>query len=371
MTSFSVSDSGVPEVDILLAQFADNAPLAATLLDDDDAAVDLTDCTVMVLLNDNCLYSIYKEDCVVESAEDGTVSYAWTNTDIVHSPIDLQIKFKVTDVEGVVTFYPSTGYGVVRVSPADATVVTPLNLTSTATGLGASLVGISDDDGQFDAVDVEGALAEVKAIVDAGQLETDTAESHLRNLPIHLRAVEPDAAGSNPYVNATPLVITLPDVAKANQPVGTGLPATAFGNAYARAGTGTLGPLAGANSQTPSAGQYSVSPTGDFLFNPTDAFTSVDVSYFPERYDVVEATYSCTAGTGVVGGLPSGIIFILEAEALVGSVTGECKVGFPASTAPTTGAARLSLGKTGVFFCIADAVTSVRLKLGVIPEINI
>ncbi len=193
--------------------------------------------------------------------------------------------------------------------------------------------------------------------------------SDVRNIPIHLRAVSTDAPAANPYVNATPNSITLPENAKCISQTLT--PPTAFGNAWARAGSGTLGSLTGGSSQTPAGGAYGVSPTGDLLFNQTDNWTSIDFAYMPERYDVVSGTYSCTAGSGVVAGLPSGLIFILEAEALAGGVTGKCIVGTPAATAPATGAARLSLGKTGVFFCIADAVTSVRLKLGVVPAVQL
>ncbi len=199
-----------------------------------------------------------------------------------------------------------------------------------------------------------------------------------RNLPIHLHAVprasvagtvnQITSAGAYLYVSATPDVIVLPDNAKCG---GISSLGGAFGFNWGRAGTATAGEIVITSPGPPSAGHLSVSPTGDIFLNAADAWTSVDISYLPQRYDVVNAVYSCTPGSGVVAGLPSGIIFILEAEALVGGVIGKNIVVAPAAAAPTTRQAGLSLSKAGVFFCIADAVTSVRLKLGVIPAVNI
>lgn len=194
-------------------------------------------------------------------------------------------------------------------------------------------------------------------------------DSIKRSLPIHRRAVASSAPGTNLYVNATPRVITLADNAKCVQnPNGAGLGVVS--PAWARAGTGTLGQLTQQVSQTPGAGRIAVSNTGDILLNETDAYTSVDFSYLPERYDVVNTTYVCTPGTGVVAGLPSGMIFILEAEVMAGGSTGAKIVDPPAASAPAAGRANLTLGKTGVFFAVADAATSVRLKLGVIPAVD-
>ncbi len=212
-----------------------------------------------------------------------------------------------------------------------------------------------------------GAAKRLIAELTAAKVDLDSV---LRNTTRHLWAQALDGvAGTNPYVTAAAQSITLPDNAKCipnNAGVGIIIQA-----AWARAGSGTLGPLSPVVTQTPTAVQVGSSWSGDLLFNATSAWTSVDIAYVPMRYDVVEATYTCTAGTGVVAGLPTGIIFILEAEILVGGATGKKIVAVPLATAPATGLASLSLGKTGVFFAIADAATSVRLKLGVVPAINL
>ncbi len=99
------------------------------------------------------------------------------------------------------------------------------------------------------------------------------------------------------------------------------------------------------------------------------------MTYLPERQDIQAGNFVCVAGTGVVtltgaAAVAGALISVLEAEVLVGGVTGKCIVTAAAATAPTTGLCRMALGKTGVFFCIADAATSVRLKLGVVPAAN-
>lgn len=217
-----------------------------------------------------------------------------------------------------------------------------------------------------------GGYTDVAPKLNASSMQ-QAVDSAKRSLPIQLRAVTPSAANSNPYVQQSLPVITLPDNAKVlggngGNTVSLVVPATNFGQGWARAGSGTLGPLAG--NASVGASQYAATASGDLVFNATDAWTSVDIGYLPNRYDVVNATYTCTSGSGVVAGLPTGIIFILEAEVLVGGSTGGKIVFFPNSTAPSAGQCRLSLGKTGVFFAIADAATSVRLKLGVIPASN-
>ncbi len=178
-----------------------------------------------------------------------------------------------------------------------------------------------------------------------------------------LRAQVPLLATINPYVVATAFTITLPDNAKAHA-----FPDSLTGEAAwirtGSAGVGRVTPVATSNA-APATTQCMVSPTGDLLFNgATDAPTSVDAIYQVERQVVTEGTYVCTPGTGVVAGLPSNIISILEAEVLAGGTLGKCIVQIPAAAAPATGLAGLNLAKSGVFFCIADAATSVRLKLG-------
>lgn len=191
---------------------------------------------------------------------------------------------------------------------------------------------------------------------------------HLRAIPRASVAGTVDqitSAGAYPYVNATPDVIVLPDNLKAT--TGPSTFAMIFDAPWARAGTGTLGQLANINTQTPGALQLSVSYSGDILVNAASAWTSLDVIYLPAFQDIVSGTYVCDPSTGIVSGLPAGLISILEAEVMVGGATGKKIVNVPAASAPSAGNASLTLGKTGIFFATADAPTSVRLKLGVIP----
>ncbi len=180
---------------------------------------------------------------------------------------------------------------------------------------------------------------------------------------VHLKLVVPSLAAVNPYVIATAMSIILPDNAKAH-----GYDTTSKQGGWIRtgsAGIGGLSNVATANT-APATTTMMVAPNGDLLFNnATDAPTLVDAYYEAENQNVVSGNFVCTPGTGVVAGLPTGIVSILEAEVLVGGVTGKCIVNIPAAAAPATGLANLDLAKAGVFFCIADAATSVRLKLGV------
>ena len=201
----------------------------------------------------------------------------------------------------------------------------------------------------------------------------------LRSLPIRLFGVALDGpVGTNPYVTPAAQSLTLPDNAKILVAgAGGAAIATPFMGMFARSGAGTIGPiligtfaLAG-----PVARSYCMSPSGDILFNSADAWTSIDVTYFPELQDVVSVVCPVTPGTGVVtlpAGL-SGLVSILESEALTGGVVGKHQIMVPVanyflSAALTTGQACLAAGKQGVSVCPADAVTNVRLKLGVIPK---
>ncbi len=188
--------------------------------------------------------------------------------------------------------------------------------------------------------------------------------SHLRAMPTQIIGAKLDgAAATNPYVVAAAQSITLPDDAKCGFIL----------SAWARAGTGTKGPLTietdGVADLEPGAHSIGQSATGDLLFLHTDAYTSVDVMYVPAKYDVVEATLPVIASTGVCAFPVSWAnpMFILEAEALVGSVTGKCIIDPPVATQATTKHASLLLTKASMLFTIADAVTSARVKLAIAP----
>jgi len=177
----------------------------------------------------------------------------------------------------------------------------------------------------------------------------------LLSLVTSLKKLVPAAS---PY-NASAYCVVLPDDAKAN----------AVLSAYARAGAGTPGILA-VVSGTPAAGQVSVAPSGDIAFAAADAWTSVDVAYAPEQYDVLELTVPVTAGTGAcilpVAVTSQGFSMLLEAESLTGGLVSKMVID-PVGTATATGHARLLASKGGVSFAVADAVTKARIKLAMLP----
>ncbi len=189
--------------------------------------------------------------------------------------------------------------------------------------------------------------------------------SLLRAVPTTLRK-KTTAVGPNNI--ATIFTIALPDDAKA----------AVLHTAYGRVNGGGVvaGPLTvDAEAATaPATLHAKVTPTGDLAFLGTDAWTSVDVLYTPEKCDIVEAVCSCVAGTGVVT-IPTslvsrGVVRLLEAEILVGTLTGTKFIVAAAAAAPATTLAGLNLAKTAAWVAIADAATSVRLKLAVVSAVD-
>lgn len=122
---------------------------------------------------------------------------------------------------------------------------------------------------------------------------------------------------------------------------------------------------------TPGSGQCAVAPNGDLVFLAADAVTSVDVTYVPERGEEIELTLPVVAATGVLT-IPAayvsrGVLLLSEAESLVGTLVQKMEVLVPTSSAPATTNARLSIAKDKVYFAVADAVTSARVKLVLAP----
>lgn len=180
-------------------------------------------------------------------------------------------------------------------------------------------------------------------------------------------------AVADPYSLATLGILKLPDNAKAAYII----------SAYARAGGVALGPLTIVGTPgvpvTPATTQIGVTPNGDIACLLSDAYTSVDILYVPERADSNaldkngEIANPATPGnvfpviTNVLT-LPAalvarGVVLLIEAEALAGTVTGKKIVLVPGSGAPATGQARLNLAKGTITFATADAVTRARVKL--------
>jgi hypothetical protein len=171
------------------------------------------------------------------------------------------------------------------------------------------------------------------------------------------RKVNPSVLGVGSYTLGTLHALQLPDYSRAS----------VIQRATMRAAGITAGELTVvAYGTTPTSGQISVAPNGDIVTLAADAITDLDVTYVPERGDVIDAVFPVVSN---VLTLPTnrafarGAVLLLEAEALVGTVTGKKIVLVPAASAPATGQAKLNLAKTTVTFATADAVTRARVKV--------
>jgi len=176
----------------------------------------------------------------------------------------------------------------------------------------------------------------------------------LRAMPTKLWGAAPT---TDPYGPASNVAIFLPDDAKAEYILG----------AYARAGTGTAGPLTVvAYTATPSAGDICVDPAGNLLFHEADAWTSVDVRYIPKEGDVYELTLPVASGVVTFPANLGGITGILVTDVLeaqrADTSTANLQVTAPAATNTTTGTACLNLAKTQLLLDSGDNATSVRVK---------
>lgn len=193
----------------------------------------------------------------------------------------------------------------------------------------------------------------------------DTIPDHLRAMKFGsllrgqlsqvIRKKAPAANSGAP--GATVLTIVLPNDARA----------TRIERAYGRAGTAGTGELTiVAPGTTPATGEISIQPDGNLMTLAADAHTSVDVTYIPERGDVIElvdqqvATHVLTIPSWVTA---RGVVLLLEATATAGTLTGRMRVLTPAASAPATTQAKLNVAKTTVTFAVADAVTKANVKL--------
>lgn len=180
-------------------------------------------------------------------------------------------------------------------------------------------------------------------------------------LPQVRRNVNMNTAAVDPYQLATVQTLKLPDTGKAVSIV------RAYCRTTGSAGTGAL--TVAAYGATPTTGQIAVAPNGDIVTVATDQMTNIDVTYLPERCDVVELTlpvvsHILTIPTNFV---TQGVVLLTEVESMVGTLTGKLKILVP-STAPATGYANLSVAKNTVLFATADAVTSARVKLAIVTS---
>jgi hypothetical protein len=172
------------------------------------------------------------------------------------------------------------------------------------------------------------------------------------------------AAAVNPYVVAAAQSIALPDDAKAS----------VVARAYGRVGTATSVYLTVDNPDTtttgPSAGHIQINPNGDLMLNATDAWTLVEVTYHPAIYDVVEVTLPVVSNAIVWPTTLPLALFLMEAEGLA-PTDNKLIIDAPASTETTAKHACLNLLKTQVLFTSGDAFTSARLKMAVLPTVDI
>jgi len=142
-------------------------------------------------------------------------------------------------------------------------------------------------------------------------------------------------------------------------------PAAAIIRATVRAG-GVTGELTvDAYGTTPATGHIAVAPNGSIVTLTTDAITNLDLVYVAERGLVIEYTGPVSSGSmalpaSIIG---AGVVLLLEAEGLAGSVTGK-KIVLVPGTSPATTQARLAVAKTSVNFNSGtDALTRARVKL--------
>ncbi len=146
-------------------------------------------------------------------------------------------------------------------------------------------------------------------------------------------------------------------------------PASAILRATARAGavTGELTPVA--YGVTPATTQIAVAPNGDIVVLAADAITDLDIVYIPEKVEVVDLVLPVIPATGVcaipAGYVSRGVVLLMDAVAIEGTVTGQKRVLIPGAANPATPQARLSVAKDAVNFTAADAVSMARIKIGV------
>lgn len=150
--------------------------------------------------------------------------------------------------------------------------------------------------------------------------------------------------------------------------------ATSILRAYSRAGTVTGALTVVAPGTTPATGEISIQPDGNIMVLAADAITSLDVSYAPERGDVIELDNWPVVSDAIA--LPTkitdrGVVLLLEAESLTGTLTGKLRILTPSGSAAATTQARLNLAKTTVKFAPADAVTKARVKLLVCAAVDL
>lgn len=170
--------------------------------------------------------------------------------------------------------------------------------------------------------------------------------------------------------------------------VAKGAPAAIIMRARSWAGTATPQELAPqAYGTAPAAGQIAVAPNGDIVVNAADAWTDMDVTYIPERGDIVTLP-PLPVVAGVLT-LPSNVLrsdgsrtvlLLVNATATAigaGGISGAKAVVVPAGTQaapvlPATTQASLSIdGLTVEFNSATDKVTQAQVTLLVVSAADL
>ena len=199
----------------------------------------------------------------------------------------------------------------------------------------------------------------------------------VRAMPVYLRSVSAGVTGAQPQQLATLGTVVLPEDAKA---------ATILRCTVKAAGVALGEFTVVAYGTTPTTTQVAIAPNGDIVFLGSDAVTSADIVYIPQKGDVLgqlantsQTQTAAGAGNGVtslflpvvpgtgVCTIPSAYsgkaVLLMQAVALTGTVTGQKIILVPAGAAVATTKAALSTDQTKVWFAIADAVTTCQVDL--------
>lgn len=175
-------------------------------------------------------------------------------------------------------------------------------------------------------------------------------------MPQVRRNIDMDAQGAGDHTLSTLDCLVLPNHAKAHSLL----------RATVRAGTGGTGEFTcDAYGTTPLTTHVSIAPNGDIVSLGTDALTDVDVSYIPERGDVIETVFPVVSDAIVfpTALTARGVVLLAECEALEGTLTGNKVILVPGGTPSAGQCALTDVTKAGVTFQATDAVTRARVVL--------
>ncbi len=182
MTFVVVPSSGVAGVDIAIAVGATPTFEATLLVAEAGDPADLTGCTVQMQTKLGNSPEFRVHPVTIESAEDGEVSSTFSPAD-TYQVAFLYLRFKVTDSEGSVTYYPDEHYllSQVAAAPAEqaAVIVDTRRKTATLTVTAAMCQAEDGSEVQFPFADAmpPGAIF-VGAFVDLEEKFTDSVNDN-------------------------------------------------------------------------------------------------------------------------------------------------------------------------------------------------